>query len=248
MDEVPDLRAVRLGAIPHKRRQRRILVPIRARKCAKTKLLRAMDVFESLAGVIDSILFRLPGLRAGGNVIAYLIGGGAIFLALIGAVIYAVVRNQDRGLMVVDGKPIAWHRGSIPIAIYVHQGVAAEWMQTLFAVVGEFGVFMRPERTWDGLRVDPAPRGSIMFEQAPVQNPSTHLRHPDGEIISANTMFPPAERFAADQRNKIVLHELGHALGLDHDDSTSSIMHPQLSDCAQALTESDRELLRRLYG
>lgn len=45
----------------------------------------------------------------------------------------------------------------------------------------------------------------------------------------------------------ITIHEAGHALGLDHNDSTNSIMYDTISDGAKKITENDLIALCNLY-
>lgn len=54
-------------------------------------------------------------------------------------------------------------------------------------------------------------------------------------------------------RTLVVMHELGHCLGLDHDDFETSIMRRSQSETPDRqfpprITDHDRDLLRRTYG
>jgi predicted Zn-dependent protease len=60
------------------------------------------------------------------------------------------------------------------------------------------------------------------------------------------------ELFAVgDMAQRVIVHELGHALGLDHDRDRSSIMYPRQTESSDLqfimLTQSDRQTLRELY-
>jgi hypothetical protein len=43
-------------------------------------------------------------------------------------------------------------------------------------------------------------------------------------------------------------HEMWHCMGLDHDQSTASLMYPYMQKTPQGLTPKDRELIQRVYG
>ena len=60
-------------------------------------------------------------------------------------------------------------------------------------------------------------------------------------IINTRTQFTPSKLYA------VVMHELGHVMGLDHSVAPNSVMFPTLHEPA-ALTAGDIAALRDLYG
>lgn len=68
-----------------------------------------------------------------------------------------------------------------------------------------------------------------------------------GEIISAEVTLPEKPNYPGDKA-KIALHELGHVMGLAHDDGDEgSIMYPYYTAHSQKFTDADIALLKRAY-
>jgi len=73
-------------------------------------------------------------------------------------------------------------------------------------------------------------------------------------ILNSNAVFDSKERRGSFSMERVLTHELGHALGLTHSIGLSSLMFPQsvLSDSnlkpVLSLSEDDRNVLRSLYS
>lgn len=79
---------------------------------------------------------------------------------------------------------------------------------------------------------------------------------PDGRIFSAEVIIPQqgvdhdgiwARQFSQDEIRRMILHELGHSVGMAHSQDPHSFMYPVMLD-GQSITEADRKLLYKVYG
>lgn len=77
------------------------------------------------------------------------------------------------------------------------------------------------------------------------------IKGSNGEIVSVSIKVDPHKlgQISQEKLHRAAAHELGHLLGLAHDDVKLSIMWPDLSPTdAPVVTAADRELLRNLYS
>ena len=187
-------------------------------------------------------------------------------LILIGAVIGVIfgVRTKgnwtDNGFMKTpSGKPIKW-RADVLLSIWYRKDLSPLYVDAILAttklindVVGRklFGEVIPAPETY---RFDlPPPKGSGIIPvtddngMEPNHGLTDFAADPEtGEMLRVAITLPEA---ALDRAYPVVLHELGgHALGLEHDESKASIMHPKLQSRPQELTDNDKELLRKTYG
>lgn len=180
--------------------------------------------------------------------------GVVLVVAAVG-VVYGIVTGGgwlDRGLMVRDGVRLRWATYRIPLGLAtsdVPREVDLAVADAISAFADAVGreVFVRHVRMREGAAftdgadvvvgvggLDVGGSAELDFDEL-----TGEIRRVDVEI---------ANGLSLDLIPRAVLHELGHALGLDHDESSSSVMHPTLSTRPSALSDSDRLLLRRTYG
>ena len=116
---------------------------------------------------------------------------------------------------------------------------------------------LQPERygqRWPPLLIGWMPHDSSIFDIDGVGAAgSTIERNADGRLVyvTGSIVLNGAEQLAngfAPGRTwgKVVLHELGHVLGLDHVEDPAQVMHPNLVSSPAVWGEGDRAALRQL--
>lgn len=217
------------------------------------------------------------------NKLIFGIGGILIFGIAIASIIYAVLTQMDRAFLEADsGAPVLWEK--CPIAVVLHPDLNEHieyidrhvmYMNNIFGI----NLFMRPvlaadAETWHKL-VDPAREKKARHKIALVE--------PDWvEVVEAQTMLTydnsngkimaaivtvSGRHLAPDvidaPLTPVILHELGHVLGLAHDDDSDSLMHQSLDSLTESypqadsgikliankrFTKKDLELIRKTYA
>lgn len=170
-------------------------------------------------------------------------------------------RLKDWGfLKSAKGKPRIWPK--VPVTVYSARDLSELWLAAIDYAIDHINSKVGFRLLWprqvllannspdtpgfhtikvrDDNGDDPK-HGSTMFypEEPPTQ--SALVTVPEQEQI------PLDERLNDDEMRNLVLHELGHALGLDHDETPDSIMWPNLQERPGTLTSRDVERLRATY-
>jgi hypothetical protein len=187
--------------------------------------------------------------------------GVAIFVAAVVGVIWGIVakgRWTDRGWMLTkDGKPIRWRPGVL-LTVWYRKDLAAVYVDELFAATRYFNdaigrtVFDSVAKAPEAFRFDQLPpAGSSLVSvfdddgAEPNHGQTTFTNTPEGEMERARVQLPEAQIHLA---RKLIRHEFGHVLGLDHDEQRGSIMYPSIQGRPQALGTGDIKRLREYYG
>lgn len=187
------------------------------------------------------------------------IGAMILVAAIVGVVIGIKFKGfwKDRGLMKTkDGKPIHWALDVLPIPLLFHPSLPQTYVESIRAVSKEVDAITGNQIFDLGTYADP---NLINFEKPPRNHVlirlgedtltgSTALTWDErsGELRTALIDLPP-RRYAV--IGKVIKHELGgHSLGFDHDEQTSSIMHPALQNRPQYFTAQDVKLRKQYYG
>ena len=177
----------------------------------------------------------------------------AIVVIVAGSIVIYFTR-KDRGFIERGNALLRWPKINVPLMVVVDPSVyswadtfekaCAFWNNatgmTLFLFNGE----LEDAESFAGRSPGVVP----VLAGSSEGNPHTKLTsEADGTMMSAPIYVRPHEAWS--KRYKIAVHELGHALGLAHDDIPKSVMFPMLGDPTEVYaTESDRKVLREWYG
>jgi predicted Zn-dependent protease len=77
----------------------------------------------------------------------------------------------------------------------------------------------------------------------------THHIYSNGrelELIEISEKAPNGRLFSRDARLRVLIHEFGHAIGLDHSNNPKSVMYPTKG--SKAILPDDVKTLKYLYG
>jgi len=189
--------------------------------------------------------------------------GGVLLLGIIVGIVVRVVlkgRWEDHGLMKRNGKKLYWP--SLPILTIFHPDLPLVWRATFLGASIRFtnatGIrFFMEIDTPPGYNFDqPPPIGSGLLVIQPkdnlglmqVETATTEHRYnkKTGEIFAATITVPAQLKI----RMPIMVHEIGHVLGLSHDENQSSIMYPIMGKKQETnqLSKKDIDLLKKTYN
>lgn len=182
--------------------------------------------------------------------------GGLILAGAIAGVIYGVLKQYDRGFMVKDGKTLHWSKKDVPI---VFAYTIPFYMVILQKVIAEINVFCGKEIINPTL-VSLSDGNSFQMNttiNVLVDLDTTLPKHVGGqtklnwdkrtgELLAAYINLP--EQMVNTSPYVIIAHEVGHSLGLDHDDKSESMMHEKVSGRKQNFTKADKKRLRKRYA
>ena len=184
----------------------------------------------------------------------------AVTIVAVVGVIFGVATHTEPGLMRVcwsetdsatyncaQGEEIAWSRRAIPLSVET-DGYVGEVQTSIDIVNTQVGCDLLSYQEAHGtLPADITITSDAVMSRGDQRGGSTwHLR--DGDRLRARVELYAAGSMAL----RIIVHELGHALGLAHDPFVTSIMYPTQRDSTGRLesilfTDSDRNTLRDLY-
>lgn len=209
---------------------------------------------------------------------AMLIGSALIFLTALIVVPWAVITRQgDEGFLRIDGQPIGWHAGALPLGCMAHPDVTQADLELYKRAASEINdrvgtrlVFpvcqpwvvntpfpKQPVRgqilLYTGTSEDELGADSVAYSTT-VETPwnlhpggVTHIyMHRDTplDIYGVQLWIEPEYR----KNYAVWLHEILHALGMDHDRARDSIMWPTIQERPGKLGGQDASRLWQRYG
>lgn len=167
-------------------------------------------------------------------------------LAGIGALTIVILATQrDNGLIEEGGCPVAWKRGNIPIFIALDP-TAADWEKPLKEAL-EFWSDARPGLfLYGGVMDQTETSGSIVGVVATSGAPNSLTRLGVNNCVINGGVVEV--RMEEKNQRRVITHELGHVLGLAHDDQKASVMYPASVPGEFHVTKKDLALLQATYG
>jgi hypothetical protein len=181
--------------------------------------------------------------------ITFILVCGGILVALVSVIIAIVIKGgwKDRGFMERDGCQL--HMVNLPWTIYTEPNVPETYIIILEIVVkkllsngiGVFGDVIHSATLPPNIKVLVSIDDGIR-----AGNTKHQYDKRTGEILTAFVSLAP--NLSSTLAERIISHEIGHVMGLDHDEHVSSIMYPIVQDRPQDFTDKDIGLLRRKYG
>jgi len=196
--------------------------------------------------------------------------GGAIFIGAIAMVIYGVITKggwKDYGLMERHGNKLKWPISMFPITVHFSNDLSLIWVEVYRKVIVNFNrsadreLFDLGSQVPSDFDVGSFPPSGMVYLRTSVYATDQDVcdttndggavtQHKydkeTGDILSAVVTLP--DPYISSYTHAILTHELGHVLGLDHDEHKSSIMYPVMHGRPQTLSDSDKRLLKKIYG
>jgi len=178
-----------------------------------------------------------------------LVGAGVLLLRT------RTAQLSDSGfLMSEEGQPRLW--AAVPITPMVSPLLTREWVeavviacQTYNRLVG-LKLFEPVQRTLAGIAIDKPGFGLVKFRPSvgTEEGASAQFFPEEPPTSSALVTLPVFGDHTRDLKIMIVMHELGHVLGLAHDSDVASVMHPTLDGRPVALSLRDMHRIAEAYA
>jgi hypothetical protein len=178
----------------------------------------------------------------------------------IGAIVYGVVRARRASEALGMAQIRKWKKGWVPITLLIDSGdfhqdevpklidavksAARFWNEQtgikLFASPAEVGTGATiPVMRHDPLTMDPH-ENAVAYASLAVNL--------NGTLTRAAVYMVNWENLPSIELARAMKHELGHCLGLAHDENDLSVMYGQNSRSIYCVSPADKAFLREVYG
>lgn len=184
--------------------------------------------------------------------------GALIFIIAVAGVVWGLVKQYDRGFMKRNGRTLQWSRADIPLKIKFTDRVHMMYISLATLVVAQLNDKLhKPLFDPNVSRFDDKndlSKVHVLLDKLDKIGDNTGGRTDiydtttAGQIVVSKIFMPdPGPSWPEDALLTHLRHEIGHALGLDHDDKEESVMHDVSEKRAKDFTDSDLERLRKAY-
>ena len=202
-----------------------------------------------------------------------IVGMAVLFLSVPALLVYGIANHTEQGLLTACDTPngsldyngecfeVKWDQSQIPLQLFVSSTTVAASIypesarSSVVTLINQSLGFRMLSTTGEQDNADIV----IDFETAQVQ--SLHLHNAHGGALhhrrSNGSLWCEVKTWnnvTAEWADKSLTHELGHCMGLAHDDFPASAMYPSpltlsgdFRPTRLRFTDYDRNLLRRLY-
>jgi hypothetical protein len=162
----------------------------------------------------------------------------------------------------VYGERISW-KGSLPIVLHVHQSFPQEYLPALYESIQiwensvgrrlfEVGSIGRPDvmeprqdrvsmiywmNTWEADKANEQARTSVYWVGDTIQESDLRINARNFDFYTTNPVKPNQV-----QLTSLIVHELGHVLGLKHNDEEPSVMATYLAVQTTRKSLSDKDI------
>lgn len=151
-----------------------------------------------------------------------------------------------------QGRPVLWARDHLPIRVVFHGQLELHWRATARGALMRFNLAIGRSVFVLHEQLGTSSVGHVIISPSAKLVESGHHWHgiepvtKDGHVLFVSIKVP----HDAQNRMALMVHQLGHALGLDHVDDTGSFMFPriEMQSAPGMVRGPEVQALRRVYG
>jgi hypothetical protein len=192
----------------------------------------------------------------------YFVVLGIVVITIIGFIVYGLLTQYDRGFLTKDGYELFYDKTDLPVQFSYTKDVPIEYLNAVTNVVNQlnnnlgFKLIRTTLIAWDNENSDIEGTINALIDiyKNNESNPycggttivkSDTKRGNEGKILAVHIKLK--NNLRGKELETAVRHEIGHALGLDHDDKSTSVMNNYIEGKLKYFTDRDINRLKELY-